>query len=111
MLTAGGDDFLSLLADWSSKLGALNSGANIGNFLPTYLPPNLGNIIPTHLPPNLVNILPTYLPPNIGNILPTYLPPKIGNILPTYLPPNLGNIVTHLSSHAHWRQCDQMADF
>ena len=63
MLTAGGDDFLSLLADWSSKLGSLNSGANIGNFLPTYLPPNLGNI------------------------------------------------VTHLSSHAHWRQCDQMADF
>ena len=63
MLTAGGDDFLSLLADWSSKLGALNSGANIGN------------------------------------------------ILPTYLPPNLGNIVTYISSHEHWRQCDQMADF
>ena len=87
MLTAGGDDFLSLLADWSSKLGSLNSGANIGNFLPTYLPPNL------------------------GNILPTYLPPNIGNILPTYLPPNLGNIVTYISSHEHWRQCDQMADF
>ena len=33
------------------------------------------------------------------------------NILPTYLPPNLGNIVTYISSHEHWRQCDQMADF